>query len=326
MTLRELRYLVALADHGHFGRAAAACHASQPTLSTQLRKLEDYLGAELIERGGRTTRLTPLGQDIAARARHIVDEADGLIAAARAHAAPLVGPLHAGIISTLSPYFLPWLLPVLRLRFPQLQLAVQEASSQPLLERLEQGHLDAAITALPVDGGDYDAAPLFDEPYWLAVPQDHPLATRSDVRFDELSEERLLLLDDMHCRHGQALPMCSLERADDAPRFGDFRETSLETLCRLVAQGIGCTLVPALARRSAQMAAPGLIVIPLRSPGAMRRLGLVWRRTSWRRTEFMQLAQSISRDPPPGTLRFDRRAPGRAMPPPPRTVLGTRTH
>ncbi|MGH8443796.1 MAG: LysR substrate-binding domain-containing protein [Solimonas sp.] len=302
MTLRELRYLVAIADHGHFGRAAAACHVSQPTLSTQLKKLEDYLGAPLIERGGKSAQLTALGRQAVPRARAILREAEQLIASTRARAAPLAGPLNVGIIPTLSPYFLPWLLPMARSRFPELQPIVHEDLTPHLVERLRNHQIEAAVLALPLDTEEFDSAPLFDEPFWLACPHDHRFAAMPRVAVEELHDEHLLLLTDGHCLRGQALAVCGLHHATPTAPFGDFRATSLETLSQLVASGLGCTLLPALAMAAAT-AQPGLVIRPLATP-ASRRIGLVWRRQCPRRPEFELLAHTIASQPPKGTKRI----------------------
>ncbi|MFT4045137.1 MAG: LysR substrate-binding domain-containing protein [Solimonas sp.] len=303
MTLRELRYLVAVADHGHFGRAAAACHVSQPTLSTQLRKLEAYLGAPLIERGGRNVQLTALGEQAVLRARAIVREAEQLIATTRARAAPLAGPLNIGIITTLSPYFLPWLLPMARARFAALQLVVREDLTPHLIECLRAHRIEAAMLALPLDSDEFDSRPLFDEPFWLACPRNHRFAALPRVPAEALHDERLLLLTDGHCLRGQALAVCGLHHAVPAAPFGDFRATSLETLSQLVASGLGCTLLPALATGAA--AQSGLAIRPLATPAA-RRIGLVWRRHCPRRVEFELLAKAIAEQPPKGTRRVGR--------------------
>lgn len=297
MTLRELRYLVAVADHGHFGRAAAACHVSQPTLSTQLKKLEDYLGGPLLERGGRGVELTLLGRQTLAHARRILQEAEQLVAGARTHQAPLCGPLKLGIIPTLSPYFLPWLLPAMRARYAELRPVVHEDLTQVLLERLRDRQIEAAIVALPLETAEFETAALFDEPFWLACPRTHALAARRRIDIHELQDEPLLLLTDGHCLRGQALEVCGRPQTAS---FGDFRATSLETLCQLVAGGLGCTLLPALAVPQQQNA---IAIRPLAAPRASRRIGLVWRRHCPRGAEFRLLAQLVAVQPPRGTRR-----------------------
>jgi LysR family transcriptional regulator, hydrogen peroxide-inducible genes activator len=181
LTLRELRYLVALADRAHFGRAAEDCHVSQPTMSTQIRKLEEYLGATLIERNTKSISLTPLGQEVVEQARQIVSRVDALLVSARTPREPLAGPLHLGLIPTLAPYFLPWFIPQVKFRYPRLQLVVHEDQTRHLLECLRSHQIDAALLALPVDGDDLENLPLFDEPFWFACPLQHSLARRKAV-------------------------------------------------------------------------------------------------------------------------------------------------
>ncbi|MDB5973105.1 MAG: transcriptional regulator [Hydrocarboniphaga sp.] len=304
MTLRELRYLVAIADHGHFGRAAEACHVSQPTLSTQLKKLEAYLGVALVERGSRAALLTERGRQVVPRARLILREAEQLIASTRACAGPLAGALQLGIIPTLSPYFLPWLLPAARKRFPELQPIVHEDFTHMLLERLRTHRIDLAIMALPLEFEEFETEPLFDEPFWLACPRGHRLARMTRVPAAELQRENLLLLTDGHCLRGQALAMCGLQSPLQDPPQGDFRATSLETLCQLVAEGLGCTLLPALAALAPAATSFRFAVRPLAAPQASRRIGLVWRRHCPRRAEFMLLAQMVQAQPPRGTQRI----------------------
>ena len=274
MTLQDLRYLVALAEHGHFGRAAAACNISQPTLSTQIRKLERFLGASLFERASRTLRTTPVGAEIVGRARQVIAEADAIVALATRAGEPLSGPLALGVIPTLGPYLLAWLLPVLRERYPKLRLAVHEDLTANVIERLTDYRLDTTLLALPVTARGLESLPLFDEPFWLAAPAGHPLARRDVVREEDLRGERLLLLAEGHCLRDQALAICgsaSVTR-EDVP---DLSAASLETVRQMAAIGFGCTLLPAMAvgdRRE-----PGLKVRPLAdAPG--RRIGLVWRR------------------------------------------------
>src|SRR5580693_3642826 len=265
MTLRELKYLVALADHEHFGRAAEECCVSQPTLSTQIKKLEAYLGAILIERNARSFALTPIGQDVVEKARRIVRQVDDLHTTARTALGPLVGPLSLGVIPTLAPYFLPWLVPLVKGHYQRLQLVVHEDLTQHLVQRLRNFEIDAALLALPLDGEDFEEMPLFDEPFWLACPPRHPLAQLKVVTEADLSGETMLLLADGHCLRGQALAACG-RIASDEEGIDDFRAASLATICHLVAAGFGCTLLPALAADPPQGAGPSFVIRPLRSP------------------------------------------------------------
>lgn len=298
MTLRELRYLVALADRAHFGRAAEDCHVSQPTMSTQIRKLEEYLGATLIERNTKSISLTPVGQEVVEKARQIVGQVDALLAATRTPRGPLSGPLNLGVIPTLAPYFLPWFLPRAKERYPQLQLAVQENLTEHLLERLRGHRIDAAVLALPLDSDEFEQVPLFDEPFWFACPQQHPLAGRT-VSEAELRDEPLLLLADGHCLRGQALAACGRQAAGEG--MDDFSAVSLETICGLVGAGFGSTLLPALAARAAQATEVPFAMTPMRGAKASRRIGLAWRRGYPKGEELELLAALVRENPPEGT-------------------------
>ena len=303
MTLRELRYLVALADREHFGRAAEDCCVSQPTLSTQIKKLEGYLGATLIERNARSFSLTPIGEDIVAKARRIVRQVDDLLSTARAAHGPLVGPLRLGVIPTLAPYFLPWLVPLVKGHYQRLQLVVHEDLTQHLVERLRNYEIDAALLALPLDGEDFEALPLFDEPFWLACPTGHSLAELETVTQADLRGIPLMLLADGHCLRGQALAACGRfgDNEDVDEVIDDFRAVSLETICQLVAAGFGCTLLPALAALPPQRPEPSFVIRPLQSPNDSRRVGLVWRRGYPKAQELALLGDLIIDNPPIGT-------------------------
>jgi LysR family hydrogen peroxide-inducible transcriptional activator len=303
MTLRELKYLVALADHEHFGRAAEECCVSQPTLSTQIKKLEAYLGAILIERNARSFALTPIGQDVVEKARRIVRQVDDLHTTARTALGPLVGPLSLGVIPTLAPYFLPWLVPLVRGHYPRLQLVVHEDLTQHLVQRLRNFEIDAALLALPLDGEDFEELALFDEPFWLACPRGHALAELKSVSEADLRGIPLLLLADGHCLRGQALAACGrLGDSDgDDGVIDDFRAVSLETICQLVAAGFGCTLLPALAALPPQRPQPSFAIRPLQSHHDSRRIGLVWRRGYPKARELALLGDLIIDNPPDGT-------------------------
>jgi LysR family transcriptional regulator, hydrogen peroxide-inducible genes activator len=300
VTLTELRYLVAVANREHFGRAAEDCHVSQPTLSTQIRKLEEYLGVTLIERNAKSFSLTSTGQQVVEKARKILAQADALLASTRSSREPLTGPLNLGVIPSLAPYLLPRLLPLVKSHYQRLQLVIHEDLTQHLLERLRGYQIDAALLALPLDGGDFEEIPLFDEPFWFACPMQHPLAALEAVSEDDLCNVPLLLLADGHCLRGQALAACGRSSADDQ-QIDDFRAASLETICQLVGAGFGCTLLPALAARPAQDSEPSFAIRPLRSRNASRRIGLVWRRGDQRTQELGLLAALVRDNPPSGT-------------------------
>ncbi|HWT99591.1 MAG TPA: LysR substrate-binding domain-containing protein [Terriglobales bacterium] len=292
MTLTELRYVVALAEHRHFGRAAEACHVSQPTLSTQIRKLEEQLGITLFERGNKQVTVTETGQGIVAEARLILAGVGRLRDLAGAAQARLSGPLRLGVIPTLCPYLLPWLLAPLQARFPQLELGLTEDLTDTLLARLLDYDLDAALVALPVDAaGDIDALPLFDEPFLLACPSDHALAGFDVIEAPKLRDAHLMLLNEGHCLRDQAMAVCGQDGTD--PRF---QTASLATLLQLVAGGHGCTLLPALAARVERR--PGIALARLADPTAKRRIGLVYRRSSPRLADFQALADLVIREMP----------------------------
>lgn len=296
MTLQELRYLVALADHRHFGRAAEACHISQPTLSAQLKKLEDFLGVVLFERTSKSLKLTAAGEPILAKARLILIEAGALVALAREAAKPMTGRMNLGVIPTLGPYLLPWALPVLKASFPDLQLVLQEEMTAGLLAGLQSHRLDAALLALPAEGDDLTAQALFEEPFLLACPKDHALAKAKAVEAEALAKAPLLLLADGHCLRDQALAVCGQIPA--AGEAADFRATSLETIRQMVAAGLGCTLLPALATGTAH---PAIAIRPLKNE-AFRRIGLVWRKSHPKQTDMAMLSQALE-SALPGNVR-----------------------
>lgn len=288
MNLRDLRYLVAIAEHQHFGRAAGACHVTQPTLSQQLKKLEHYLGVALIERDSHRVMLTPIGREIAARARRVMQEADALVQLARAAKDPLTGDFRLGAFPTLAPYYLPRVLPTLRKRFPDLRLFLVEDKSPLLIQQLLRGDLDAALLAMPVTEESLDTIALFHEPFFLAVPKAHALARRGRVRQDDLAGQSLLLLEDGHCLRDQALAVCTRAGAGET---AEFRASSLETLREMVAGDIGITLMPEMATRKDDRAVRYLAF----DDAPTREIGLVFRRSTARRATMGALAQALRR-------------------------------
>ncbi len=277
MNLRDLRYLVAIAEHRHFGKAAAACFVSQPTLSTQLRKLELELGVTLVERSPRKIMLTTAGLEIAARARGIVRDVEQLREAARRTLDPETGSVRLGLFPTLGPYLLPHVVARLHARFPSLELLLVEEKSDELLARLRDGRLDAALLALPVDDTKLHVEPLFEEPFVFAAPRGHALTVRTSLRIDDLRDESLLLLEEGHCLRDQALEVCGTAGAGE--RAG-FRATSLETLRQMVAAGVGCTLLPQLAVTAPVPASDAVQVMPFSGRAPSRQIGMLWRRSS----------------------------------------------
>jgi LysR family hydrogen peroxide-inducible transcriptional activator len=279
MNLRDLRYLVALADTRHFGRAAEKSHVSQPTLSAQIRKLEDYLGVTLVERQPRKVALTDVGERIVERARRILRDSDEMVELARLSNDPLAGKLRMAMIPTVGPYLLPTVAPKIRRAVPKLQLLLYEYQTEVLLDRLRDGEIDLGILALGVETRDFETRALYDEAFTVAVPAQHPLAKKATVKLEDLSGETLLLLEDGHCLRDQALDVCG---RIDVREAQDFRATSLETLRQMVAAGLGVTLLPELAAEGPFGTARNLVVRPFAKPVPRRTIGAVWRRSSTR--------------------------------------------
>ncbi len=293
MTLQELRYIVALADTGHFAKAAERCHVSQPTLSTQLKKLEDYLGVTLFDRSLRQVSATPAGREIVERARLVLAEVERIKAIAKQSLDPMARTLNLGVIPTAGPYFLPHAVRVAHRAYPQLRLLLREDFTANLLNALAQGRVDAALLALPVPGEGLQAAPLFQEPFVAALPKGHALAKKKTIDAHELAQHKMLLLEEGHCFREQALEVCGLR--------GDFGEevkaTSLETLRQMVAIGIGCTLLPALAAKGRNA---GIELRSLKSPVPSRTMGLVWRSRSPHQETLQRLAETWRANLPEG--------------------------
>jgi LysR family hydrogen peroxide-inducible transcriptional activator len=279
MNLRDLRYLVALADERHFGRAAERCFVSQPTLSAQIRKLEEYLGVSLVERQPRRVKLTEAGEKIVERARRALQEADAIVEVAKTDRDPLAGHLKLALIPTVGPYLLPQVAGPLRRALPRLKLMLYEYQTAPLLEKLRAGEIDLGIIALPMPTEGLESTTLYDEPFTLAVPAAHPLAGRDKVKLEDLKDETLLLLEDGHCLRDHALSVCSRVRVNQEQ---DYRATSLETLRQMVAAGHGVTLLPELAAQAPVGTARGLRIKPFARPAPVRTIGAVWRKSTTR--------------------------------------------
>ena len=278
MNLRDLTYLVSLAEHRHFGRAAEASFVSQPTLSTQIKKLEDELGVALVERTPRKVLLTETGREIASRARAVLAEVDEIRAIAQRTRDPEAGKLRLGVFPTLGPYLLPHLVPLLRRRFPRLELLLIEEKTEQVIRMLREGSLDVGILALPLHEESLHAEFLFEEPFVLAVPDDHPLAQRKvRLKLADLEDESLLLLEDGHCLRDQALELCQLAGAGE--KVG-FRATSLETLRQMVAANVGITLLPTLAIKPPVARTDNVQLLEFAGHAPSRRIALVWRKSS----------------------------------------------
>jgi len=291
MTLNELRYIVAVADQRHFGKAASACCVSQPTLSTQIRKLEEQLGVTLFERTNKSVQPTPVGGQVVQKARRVLDEIEDIRVMCRGEMRPLCGARTLGVIPTLAPYLLPRLLPPMRVRYPELELIVVEDITERLIGRLMEHSLDVAAVALPTGVDDLIEIPVFDEPFLVACPADHRLASADAIGLDELEDEPILYLADGHCLREQALAICGGARNGHGQRE-DFRATSLETLRHLVAAGLGFTLLPALAIPDQEGALAGIAVRPFAGT-ASRRIGLICRHTYPHADELRLLAGAI---------------------------------
>lgn len=286
MNLRDLRYLLAAAEHQHFGRAAEACGISQPTLSVQLRKLETLLGVALFERTSRAVVPTAACERLIGHVRATVAEADAILAEARTLRDPLAGRLRLGIIPTLAPYLLPLIFAPLREALPALEVEPWEDQTTALLERLRGHELDAALLATEVDGSDLASQPLFAEPFLAALPAEHPLAGQEMVAEADLARD-ILVLADGHCLRDQALAICG--RGDASG--GTLRAASLSTLLNMVAAGYGTTLIPGLAAGAAQDA--GIVLRKLAAPVG-RTVRIVWRARFPRRAAVEAVGEVIA--------------------------------
>ena len=290
-TVKQLQYLVALRQHGHFGKAAEACFVTQSTLSAGLRELENLLGVVLVERTRRVVRFTALGEKVADKAVGVLREVEELAELARAEGKPLHGELRMGVIPTIAPFLLPAMLPKLRSEWPDLKLYLREETSQAACEALHRGQLDCVLLALPYACGDVDSAPLFDDPLFIAYP-DGEAPRGATVEVDSIDENRMLLLEDGHCLKDHALAACNRpELRARAAMMG----TSLHTLVQMVDNGLGLTFVPSMAIEAGILEGTHVDAKPLRSEHGFRRIALIWRRSSPRESEFELLAGALRR-------------------------------
>ena len=279
MNLKDLKYLVALADTCHFGRAAERTFVSQPTLSAQLKKLEEFLGVKLVERQPKNVQLTDVGKQVVIRARRMLDEGEEIIALARNNTDPFAGKLKVALIPTIGPYLLPRVMQKIRKTLPHLGLMLYEHQTEALLKRLRDGEIDLGVMALPASQEGMETRGLYDEAFTVALPNDHPLTARSTIRIQDLKGQTLLLLEDGHCLREQALEVCS---RIDVREAEDFRATSLETLRQMVVAGLGITLLPESAVESPFGAQRGMTVREFSKPAPKRTVGAVWRKSSTR--------------------------------------------
>ncbi len=291
---QQLRYLVALAESRHFGRAALSCAVTQSTLSAGLLALERQLDAPILDRAvGRHVVFTPLGLELVERARTALAALEAVSEAAAAAREPLAGPLRFGVIPTIGPFLLPRLMPVLRSAFPRLRLYLREDTTARLVDRLASNRLDLLLLALPCDCGGADALPVARDTFFVAVPPDHRLAREEQVSVTALASERLLLLEDGHCLRDQALAVCGLLAGERGDQDG-FAATSLHTLVQMVAGGLGVTLLPRLAVAAGITEGSGVVLLPLAAAGAWRTLGLAWRPNAPRSADYRALAAPLS--------------------------------
>jgi LysR family hydrogen peroxide-inducible transcriptional activator len=288
-TLKQLRYLSALATHRHFGKAAEACAITQPALSMQIRELEKDLGVDLVERRPGDVMLTETGLEVARRAEHVLAATRDLADFARHSGRPLTGRLRLGVIPTLAPYVLPQLLPVLQQRHTELRVELRETQTRGLMDELMRGALDTVLLALPVNERDIESLRLFDDPFLLAMPADDPLARAARVSSAEIDARRLILLEEGHCLRDQALAFCGTARHDMPAGLG---ATSLATVMQMVANGYGVTLVPKIAV-GVEVRDERVKVLRFRDPEPVRHIGLAWRRTSPRKVDFIALGQIV---------------------------------
>jgi len=292
MNLRDLKYLIAVAEHRHFGNAAEACFVSQPALSMQIKKLEESLGVQLIERTNKSVFLTDIGKEITEHARDIVYRIDAMRDIAKQAKDPYRGELRIGIIPTLAPYLLPHIIPGLTRLFPHLKIYLHEEQTDHLIMKLKHGKLDAALFGLPLSDDNFAALPLFEEELLLATPLNHPFSKRKSIHHADLANKTLLLLEDGHCLRDQALSLCD---AVNATADKSFQATSLETLRHMVASQAGITLMPKLACKTND----GICYLSFRSPKPTRMLGLIWRPSTAKKILLknvgMQIRKLLSR-------------------------------
>jgi LysR family hydrogen peroxide-inducible transcriptional activator len=307
MTLTELRYIVALAREKHFGRAAEKCFVSQPTLSQAVKKLEEELGVALFERRAARVSVTPIGEKVVEQAQRALEEATAVKELAKQGKDPLAGPLKVGVIFTIGPYLLPKLIPILHKRAPQMPLVIEENYTAALAERLKRGDIDVAIVALPFDEPGVTLQALYDEPFVIAVPREHPWASRKSIRAEDLARESLLLLGTGHCFRDQVLSACpALNRSSATP--GSIQKTvegsSLETIRLMVASGLGVTVLPASAIPRHAARGELLAYIPFTRPAPDRTVVLAWRRSFLRPAAIECLRQAVLAADRPGAARL----------------------
>lgn len=289
-TLKQLRYLCSVAEHGHFGRAAAACHVSQSTLSAGIQELENLLCAPLLERNHRQVLITTVGEEVVQRGQQILRQVEDLMMVCDASTEPFSGRMRLGVIPTVAPFVLPRMLNRLRTEHPDFQLFIREDLSQPLVNALHHGELDVLLLALPFPAEQVDTLALFDDEFLLASPPDHPLSRKGRVRTAQLQGADLLLLEDGHCLREHALEACKLR---DTQVSVPYQATSLNTIVQMVANGIGVTLLPRMALDAQLLSGTDVVVTRFVDSGVCRSIGLMWRCSSPRVDEFRLLGEFL---------------------------------
>lgn len=294
MNLRELQYLVAIEEEGHFHRAAERCFVSQPTLSGQLKKLEQELDILLVERSTRQVVMTDAGREIAGLARKVLNEVKNIRDVAESFSDPMVGELQVGLIPTVAPYLLPHVIPAMKQSYPQLKLWLHEYQTSILLQKLRRAELDLLILALPVDTDEFKELTLFDEAFQLAVPDGHELAGQKQAKLEDLTGREMLLLEEGHCLRGQALDVCFMAGATEN---AGFQASSLETLRHMVGEDMGITLIPELAVPSkigsSEQVTSDIHYLPFSQPVPSRRIGMLYRQGSYREAAFIKINELI---------------------------------
>ena len=285
MNLRDLKYIVKVAETASFARAAKACNVSQPALSMQVKKLEDELGALIFERGQKKFYITPIGQEIITKAKELLRTSDEITELARSAKDPLAGNITIGAFPTLAPYFFPKILPALSKNLPHLKIFMVEEKTELLIKKLERGEIDAAFIAIPSENKNLEHIEILQDEFLAALPSKHPLTNKNKITRTEFAKEKLLLLEDGHCLRAQALEFCEII----GNQLHDFRATSMETLLGMVAQNMGATLIPKIAavKRS------GIAYLEFDKNPPLRRIGLYYRKTSAKKKVIDALALAI---------------------------------
>ena len=300
MNLRDLEYVVAVAEEEHFGRASERCHVSQPALSGQIIKLEEQLGVKLFERTNRRVAATPVGTEIVTMAKRLLFIADEIVTCAAVHADPLAGRMRFGTIPTIGPYLLPSILRPIKQALPKINLTLTEDTTDELERRLIIGEIDAAVTATIAKENGIAEIPLYDEPFFVAVPDGHPIAASKSIDVRALDSSELLLLKDGHCLSDQVAKLCGISRTQRAGDV-DTQASSLETVIGLVAAGAGITLLPASALNDDGRSRKGVSVVAAENPEARRRVRLIYRETYPKRELLAALSSIVAQNLPNGS-------------------------